>query len=311
MENQLILGDCFEVLGQFPDNSFNAIITDPPYQYLDHKLDTVFNEQELIDMAWRLINKGLFVVFGRGESYFKLNYLLTQKGFKFKEEIIWDKNYTSSPVLPLGRVHENISLLSKNKACINRIKIDRIENLKTYDTYKLESDIKRIMSTIRRIKTLEELEEFKEFRYGVKDIAVKNTLTARHGLKEIDRGNKAYKSYSEGMLQPSIMRLPPDRYKYLHPTEKPLELIKRLVLMTTKEGNLVLDPFGGSGTTAIACLETGRRYVVIEKDKEYYDIAFKRISDWHNNRLDSTGIYQLPEGIERINIDNSGQLSLF
>ncbi|HEY9703063.1 MAG TPA: DNA methyltransferase [Allocoleopsis sp.] len=49
----------------------------------------------------------------------------------------------------------------------------------------------------------------------------------------------------------------------------------------TNENNLILDPFGGSGTTAIACLELGRNYVVIEKDLDYYNMINERIADWH------------------------------
>lgn len=62
-----------------------------------------------------------------------------------------------------------------------------------------------------------------------------------------------------------------------HPTEKPLELIRRLVLISSNEGDLVVDPFMGSGTTAVAAKETGRRYLGFELCREYMDMARRRL----------------------------------
>lgn len=64
----------------------------------------------------------------------------------------------------------------------------------------------------------------------------------------------------------------------LHPTQKPVSLIEKLI--TCNKGNLIFDPFSGSGTTAIACINTGRKYICIEKDKEYYDISCKRVEKY-------------------------------
>lgn len=66
---------------------------------------------------------------------------------------------------------------------------------------------------------------------------------------------------------------------YDHPTIKPLNIVKRLVLNTTYEGGVVLDPFMGSGTTAIAAAQTARRYIGFEKDDEYYKVCTQRIKD--------------------------------
>ncbi|MFM6309072.1 MAG: DNA methyltransferase, partial [Dolichospermum sp.] len=69
-----------------------------------------------------------------------------------------------------------------------------------------------------------------------------------------------------------------DHYDYQHPTQKPPLLISKLVEMLTDEGGTVLDPFAGSGTTALACKELGRNYICIEKELEYYQIACNRIN---------------------------------
>lgn len=65
-----------------------------------------------------------------------------------------------------------------------------------------------------------------------------------------------------------------------HPTVKPTALMEYLINMVSKENAIVLDPFGGSCTTAIACLNTKRKYICMEKDDSYYEIGLKRVLDW-------------------------------
>jgi DNA modification methylase len=64
-----------------------------------------------------------------------------------------------------------------------------------------------------------------------------------------------------------------------HPTPKPLGLMRDWILLFTDEGETVLDPFMGSGTTGVACLTLGRRFIGVEKREEYFDIACRRIDD--------------------------------
>jgi len=66
--------------------------------------------------------------------------------------------------------------------------------------------------------------------------------------------------------------------KTIHPTQKPVVLFEYLIKTYTNENNLVLDNCMGSGTTAIACINTSRNYIGFENNKEYFDIANKRIS---------------------------------
>src|SRR5690554_4495525 len=87
-----------------------------------------------------------------------------------------------------------------------------------------------------------------------------------------------------------------DKDQYDHPTIKPLELVKRHLLHTTQEGDIVFDPFLGSGTTCVAAKELGRKYLGFEINEKYYKIA--------KDRLD--GLNQ----IERKQIDK-GQITLF
>ena len=81
-----------------------------------------------------------------------------------------------------------------------------------------------------------------------------------NGSRDSDVVDKAYRTGNE-----------------YHPTQKPLNLFQYLVEKSSKEGDLVLDCFSGSGTTAIACAKTNRNFIGSEIDKEFYDISLKRI----------------------------------
>jgi len=70
-----------------------------------------------------------------------------------------------------------------------------------------------------------------------------------------------------------------ERYKYSHPTRKPVALMRYFVLTYTNPGDTVIDPFMGSGTTGVACMQTGRNFIGIEIDEHYFNIAKKRIED--------------------------------
>ena len=63
-----------------------------------------------------------------------------------------------------------------------------------------------------------------------------------------------------------------------HPTQKPVKLIERIIRVSSNEGDTILDPFAGSGTTGVACKNLNRNYILIEKEQEYIDIINKRLS---------------------------------
>lgn len=76
----------------------------------------------------------------------------------------------------------------------------------------------------------------------------------------------------------TVFRYPIVRGKF-HPTQKPVELLKEFILASTNEGDTVLDPCMGSGSTGIACVQTGRNFIGIELDEEFYNTAVKRINE--------------------------------
>ena len=76
-----------------------------------------------------------------------------------------------------------------------------------------------------------------------------------------------------------------EKEKVAHPTQKPVALFEYLIKTYTNEGDLVLDNCAGSGTTGIACINTSRRYILMEKDELYFNLINERISK-HNKQLD-------------------------
>ena len=111
----------------------------------------------------------------------------------------------------------------------------------------------------------------------------KGKMRKRGGAKEKSRVvgsglQDGYENYSDLYYPTNIIELANPRKNKLHPTQKPTELFEYLIQTYTKEGGLVLDNCIGSGTTAIACINTNRNYIGFELDKEYYEIAKNRIN---------------------------------
>ena len=83
----------------------------------------------------------------------------------------------------------------------------------------------------------------------------------------------------------SIFATPPEEKKYgRHPTQKPLALLERIIAASTTPDALILDPFMGSGTTGVAALKLGRRFVGIDNCADYVKLAEKRLKDALNQR---------------------------
>lgn len=95
------------------------------------------------------------------------------------------------------------------------------------------------------------------------------------GLEFCVFARKASATFNEHCKK-ALWQAPSGRSK-IHPTEKPLKLMERLILASSNEGDTVLDCCMGSGTTGVACVNTGRNFIGIEKDPEYFKIAEQRI----------------------------------
>jgi site-specific DNA-methyltransferase (adenine-specific) len=113
------------------------------------------------------------------------------------------------------------------------------------------------------------------------------------GFSETNRGcygeHKATRSYNDTYYPTSVIEINNANQKAKeHPTQKPVALFEYLIKTYTNEGEIVLDNCIGSGTTAIAALNTGRFFIGIEKDKHYYEIAVERVNN-HKAQLEISG----------------------
>ena len=102
------------------------------------------------------------------------------------------------------------------------------------------------------------------------------------GLEFCVFARKANATFNEHCKK-ALWQSPSGRSK-IHPTEKPVGLMERLILASSNQGDTVLDVCMGSGTTGVACANTGRNFIGIEREKEYYHIARKRIAEAYNKK---------------------------
>lgn len=276
--NKIYNEDCLEGMKRIPDKSLDAIVTDPPYLYLKHKLDRVWDEAEAF-AEWNRVLKddGFIVIFGRGIPFYRWNVKLNELGFEFKEEVIWDKKSSSGPFLKLSRVHETISLLSRTGA-VRRVKVPYVEK-KNFDIDLIVNDVKTLKSALKNSRKLKEIQYFLENNETIKHKQVNKYEISGHKKVGIDRSVGVIKSIEEGKNETSIITVKKEHYKFIHPTQKPVRLMERLINLVTEEGDTVLDPFSGSGSTALACQNLNRKFIAFEIDKEYYIDSLQRIKN--------------------------------
>lgn len=278
--------DCIEFMQDMVNKAktVDCIITDPPYLYLNHKLDRQFNEELFFELAGKITNKLVF--FGRGDSFCKWNLLAKEQGFQFKEEIIWNKKQITSPFHNLGRIHETISVRMKEGYSINKVKINALrKSFNEDDFYCLINDLKRVFSSIKNSDTIKNYLE-----KGIKIFEInkiKHSLTTDKILKKADRGITIIDKYKEGAILSSIITEKREHYTMEHPTQKPVKLLEKLVMLATDENETILDPFMGSGSTGLACLFKNRNFIGCEIDKEYFEIAKRRVESTHNTLKES------------------------
>lgn len=316
-------GDCQEIIKTIPSEPVNVILTDPPYLYLKNQvLERPFNEYFLFQEFARILKPGGFIVmFGRGSSFYRWNTILTdiiqdkdggygkivtdritseiinRKGWKrvfdFKEEIIWDKMQISSPLNPLMRVHENISIHTKGKATINKIKTPLVEAYK-FEPKKVYEAIYRLTTTFGNFKTFDLVKKYfetgeTEFNEG--KLRRFNTTVS----SEFPKRNRTLQfavNIQEGITERSIMREVRDHYTSIHPTQKPVGLLKRLLALVIKsENDVVADFFAGSASMGEACMDMKLKCILTEIHEPYYNLGVERLDKVYRDRDTQTKLF--------------------
>lgn len=238
---KLWCGDCLELMRNIPDKSIDLVLCDLPYGVTQHEKDIAIPFAPLWEEYLRITkDTAAIVLFAQGDFYVDL---VNSNRKLFRYDLVWNKELTSGFLnarrMPL-RQHEQIAVFYRK--------------LPTYNPQ--FSQGKPLHS--------------RGVAYKSKD--AKNENYGKFHPENDERSGSTEK-YPTSILSfpkphPSIAK---------HRTEKPVELLKWLIRTYTNEGDVVLDNCMGSGSTGVACIETKRRFVGIEMDAHYFDIAQQRI----------------------------------
>ena len=373
---QLYNADNLEIMATLPDESIDVVCIDPPYLYLkNQKLERPFDEHKFFAECKRLLTKkGFIVMFGRGTSFYRWNTMLDGLGFVFKEEVIWDKSYVSSPLMPMSRIHETVSILTKKEGVINKVKIPYLE-MKGHDIDSIVTDIKRMKSALKNTKSLNAVLEFLEnnkiptetpirtdryncdtftkyntiatqdkqtgdrcvnvmqsIQFGLNEKSIirtdegkehtsriitsgstndrdrcvnvmqsiqfgfneksiirtdkgaefKKGVSITKGGNQLDRCVNVIQGIGFGLNEKTIIKQNRDHYKTIHPTQKPVRLLERLLALVIpkdkpREEVVVADFFAGSMSCMEAVYNMGMKGIATEIDQEYFERGKQRI----------------------------------
>lgn len=234
----LLQGDCLELLPCITDASVALVLTDPPYGTTACKWDSVIPFEPMWKQVWRVLKPNGAAVFTASQPF--TSALVMSQAKHFKYEWIWHKT-TATGHLNANRkpmtAHESVLVFSFGVPLYNPQKT---------------TGHKRKVSTAHH-----------------KRGCVKTDTYGKHGLTGYD---------STERYPRSVITFKSDKQKQaLHPTQKPVALMEYLIRTYTNEGETVLDFTMGSGTTGVACMNTGRNFIGIERDEKYFQIAKERI----------------------------------
>lgn len=238
--NQLLFGDCLELMKDIPDKSIDMILCDLPYGTTNCKWDSPINLNKLWIQYKRITKDNAAIVLFAQTPFDKVLGVSNLSWLKY--EWIWEKTQATGHLnakrMPM-KAHENI-LIFYNK-------------LPTYNPQITSGHVRKVATAKHK----------------------RNTSTG-----EIYNKCDNFSDYDSTDRYPrSVITFASDKQKMnLHSTQKPLALCEYLIKTYSNEGDTILDNCCGSGTTAIACLNTNRKYICMENDEKYFDVAENRIN---------------------------------
>ena len=280
--NILFRGDCREYLDTIEENSIDLVITDPPY-FLDG-LDDGWNKDcvdikkekaniigglpvgmrfdknqgrrfqtfyyEIAKKIWRVMKPGsFFLSFSQPRLYHRMATAIEDAGFELRDQYIWHYKKGQMKAFSMDHFVEKMSLSNEEKQELKSI-------LEGRKTPQLRPQFESI-SLAQKPKEGTFIENWCKWRVGLIDI--------HHSL--------------DGKTPTTLMYVEkPSKEEYnTHITVKPVRLLEHIISIFSKQGQRVLDPFLGSGTTAIAAHNTKRTYIGVELQQEYMNIVQRRL----------------------------------
>lgn len=239
---ELYNGDCIDIMKDIPSGSVDMVLCDLPYGTTQNKWDAVIP----FDLLWEQYNRvakvsAAIVLFAQGVFYADL---VHSNRNNFRYDLVWDKmlkgGFLNAKVMPM-RIHEQIAVFYRKKPVYNPQKTKGKPNHTKGTAIFTKGETNNNYG-----------------KYNPVDIDVNDDMKYPSTILSFQKPH------------PSVS---------VHPTQKPVELLEYLIRTFTNEGDTVLDNTMGSGSTGVACVNTNRNFIGIEKDTNYFEIAKKRIEE--------------------------------
>lgn len=247
---KLIHGDCLLEMKNIKDKSIDCIICDPPFQVTSCKWDVMIPFDKLWEQYERIIkDNGAIVLFGR-EPFTSMLIMSNLK--LYRQKLTWLKTRPTN-------------VMNAKKQFMNWTE-DIVIFYKSLPTFnpQMRRDGKFTGAKIQRANT----------------DRTKGVFGKTGEKKDYFHEGNGGLFYPKSVLEFSNV----NKNKNMHPTQKPVDLIEYIINTYSKEGDTILDNTFGSGTTAVACINTNRKFIGMELNEDYYNIAVKRVEEAINNK---------------------------
>jgi len=300
--NQVQLGDCIAYMKQLPANSIDMVCTDPPYfldglgsdwnkESLDQKGSSsrvgnlpkgmkfdrnqskqfhAFYTQVSAEIFRILKPGGAFLSFSSPRLYHSMAWAMEEAGFEIRDMLGWI--YTQAQVKAFSQDH----IIDKDKTKTDEEKAALKELCKDWKTPQLKPAIEPICLAVKPIEG-RYIDNFEKYGTGLMNTSEETKVGDDYFPSNI------IVTEPVGNLEKVFLVSKPSKVEKgtynTHLSVKPVALIRHLMTLFTKEGALILDPFMGSGTTALACIESNRRYMGFDINEEYIKITERRIKE--------------------------------
>jgi len=297
---KIINNDCLLELQKLPDNSIDCVITDPPY-FID-KLDNNWSSSNIdndiknshithlpkgmkfdksqvtklyefyLELSKILFNKmkpgAYFLSFSSPRLYHAIAMSCEIAGFEIRDMINWTYTQSMPKGMSITHVIQKMNISEEEKQKL-------IEEYKDFKTPQIKSCFEPICVAMKPIGKLTFIQNELNFKTGLIDFSQKVGINNDKVPANIITTEEINEIYDKNFLISKPTKLEKGENN-THITVKPVTLIEHLLKLFSKKNALVVDPFLGSGTTAIACKNTDRKCIGIEINEEYYNICLKR-----------------------------------
>jgi site-specific DNA-methyltransferase (adenine-specific) len=301
--NKVIYGDCMEMMKKIPENSIDMVCTDPPY-FLDG-LDGDWNKKRLDNKGSSLVvgnlpkgmrfdrnqskkfNKfyskvssevyrilkpgGAFISFSSPRLYHSMAMAIENTGFEIRDMLGWI--YLKSQVKAFSQDH----IIEKDKSLNPEQKTELKDLCHNWKTPQLKPAIEPMCLAVKPIEG-RYIDNFQIFGTGLMNTSEETKTGEGYFPSNIITTEEIEEGMDKVFLVPKPNKTEKGVYN-THISVKPVNLVSHLIKLFTKENAIILDPFIGSGTTAVACIQSKRRYIGFDISKEYIKIAKRRIKD--------------------------------